>query len=118
MLYSADLASFFFNCAQKQLFLGGPCRNITAMCRNIAFFWLRAEIFLSRSQAFLGTHAGPFLAVCRNIEFPEEIFTYGALLPEALKPSIPPGSISAFIPLLLGVYDDINAVFTDRGGGG
>jgi len=68
LLNIADVVRSFFNCAQKT-FWGSPCRNITTMCRNIAFFRLRAEISLSRNQASLGTRAGPFLGMCRNIVF-------------------------------------------------
>jgi len=68
LLNIADVVRSFFNCAQKT-FWGNPCRNITTMCRNIAFFRLRAEISLSRNQASLGTRAGPFLGMCRNIVF-------------------------------------------------
>ena len=50
----ADLASFLFNCARKNAFWGGSCRNIT-------FFGVRAEILLSRVIASLLSCAGPLL---------------------------------------------------------
>ena len=74
LLYIADEVRCFFNCAQKT-FWGSPCRNITTMCRNIAFlgfvqkyycpgtkpswepvqghFWARAEILVSRRNIHL-----------------------------------------------------------------
>ena len=74
LLYIADVVRCFFNCAQKT-FWGSPCRNITTMCRNIAFlgfvqkyycpgtkpswepvqghFWARAEILVSRRNIHL-----------------------------------------------------------------
>ena len=45
---------------KKRIFLG-PCRNISTMCRKIAFFWVRAEILLSRDKVSLDSRAGPFL---------------------------------------------------------
>ena len=54
MWYSADLASFLFKCAWKTLVFGVPCRNITTMCRNIAFIEVRAEILLTWDQGVPG----------------------------------------------------------------
>ena len=55
-------------CIENAFFLG-PCRNITTMCRKSAFFWVRAEILLSRDKVSLESFAGPFLG------FFGEIFT-------------------------------------------
>ena len=55
--------------------MGGPCRNITALCRKIAFFGLRAEILLARSQGLLDSRAGPFLGSVKKYWFFGEIFT-------------------------------------------
>ena len=51
MLYSADLASFLFNCA---------------------FFGVRAEILLSRNQGVLDSRAGPFLGYVQIYSFLEK----------------------------------------------
>jgi len=53
-------------CIKKNTFLGGPCRNITTMCRKIAFFWVRAEILLSRDKVSLDSCAGPFLGFVKK----------------------------------------------------
>jgi len=45
------------------------------MCRKIAFFGLRAEILLARSQGLLDSRAGPFLGSVKKYWFFGEIFT-------------------------------------------
>ena len=70
-------SEFLFNCAENLGFWGGPCRNITALCRKIAFFGLRAEILLARSQGLLDSRAGPFLGSVKKYWFFGEIFTSG-----------------------------------------
>ena len=52
-------------CIENAFFLG-LCRNITTMCRKIAFFWVRAEILLSRDKVSLDSRAGPFLGFVNN----------------------------------------------------
>jgi len=47
------------------------------MCRKIAFFGLRAEILLARSQGLLDSRADPFLGSVKKYWFFGEIFTSG-----------------------------------------
>ena len=53
MWYSADF-EFLIQLCIKNAFFGVPCRNITTMCRNIAFFEVRAEILLTWDQGVPG----------------------------------------------------------------
>ena len=78
-------SEFLIQLCIKSRFLGGPCRNITAMCRKIAFFGLRAEILLARSQGLLDSRAGPFLGSVKKYWFFGEIFTSGAISTRAGK---------------------------------
>ena len=48
----------------------GP--DITNMCRNIAFFEVRAEILLSWNQGGLDSRAGPFLGYVQIYSFWEK----------------------------------------------
>ena len=57
--FHADLASFLFNCARKNAFLVGLCRNTT-------FFGVCAEILLSRDIEPPKSCAGPFLGVVQK----------------------------------------------------
>jgi len=50
LLNIADVERSFFNCAQKT-FWGNPCRNITTMCRNIAFLGLRVLPSFTRRRS-------------------------------------------------------------------
>ena len=45
-----------------------PCRNITTMCRKIAYFWVRAEILLSRDKCPWNLMQGHFWGSWRNID--------------------------------------------------
>ena len=54
------------------------------MCRKIAFFWVRAEILLSRDKVSLDSHAGPFLGFVNKYWFLEK---YTPLPAPALSPS-------------------------------
>ena len=56
----------------RKIAFGGPCRNITTMCRKIAFFWIRAEILLSRDKVSLDSCAGPFLGFVNKYRFLEK----------------------------------------------
>ena len=58
-------------CIKNASFLG-PCRNITTMCRKIAFFGVRAEILLSSNQGGLDSRAGPFLGYVQIYSFLEK----------------------------------------------
>ena len=42
------------------------------MCRKIAFFWVRAEILLSRDKVSLDSRAGPFLGFVNRYGFLEK----------------------------------------------
>ena len=53
----------------------GPSRNITTMCRKIAFLGVHAEILLSRNKVFLESRAGLFLGSVKKYKFFVEIFT-------------------------------------------
>ena len=75
MLYSADLASFLFNCARKNAFGGGLFRNTT-------FFGVHAEILLSRVIAPRESFAGP-LGVVQKYYFLEK---YSPLPPTFTTP--------------------------------
>ena len=58
-------------CIKKRFYLG-PSRNITTVCRKIAFFGVRAEILLSRNQGGLDSRAGPFLGYVQIYKFLEK----------------------------------------------
>ena len=91
MLYSADLATFLFDCAiiaqsnkkvtmciEKNIFFGVRA----TMCRKIAFFVLCTEILLSRhkgvsTRVCLDSRAGPFLGSVKKYWFFVKIFTSG-----------------------------------------
>ena len=65
-------SEFLIQLCIKNAFSLGPCRNITTMCRKIAFFWVRAEILLSRDKVSLESHAGPFLGFVKKYWFLEK----------------------------------------------
>ena len=65
-------SEFLIQLCIKNAFFGVPCRNITTMCRNIAFFGVRAEILLSRNQGGLDSRAGPFLGYVQIYSFLEK----------------------------------------------
>ena len=58
-------------CIEKR-FSFGLSRNITTVCRKIAFFGVRAEILLSRNQGGLDSRAGPFLGYVQIYSFLEK----------------------------------------------
>ena len=62
-----------------------PCRNITTMCRKIAFFVVHAEILLSRDKVSLESRAGPFLGVRAEIFIFGEIFTSALIMSKILS---------------------------------
>ena len=47
-------SEFLIQLCIKNAFFGVPCRNITTMCRNIAFIEVRAEILLTWDQGVPG----------------------------------------------------------------
>ena len=47
-------SEFLIQVCMKNAFFGVPCRNITTMCRNIAFIDVRAEIILTWDQGVPG----------------------------------------------------------------
>ena len=47
-------SEFLIQVCMKNAFFGVPCRNITTMCRNIAFIEVRAEILLTWDQGVPG----------------------------------------------------------------
>ena len=47
-------SEFLIQLCTKNAFSLGPCRNITTMCRKIAFFGVRAEILLAWDQGVPG----------------------------------------------------------------
>ena len=47
-------SEFLIQVCMKNAFFGVPCRNITTMCRNIAFIEFRAEILLTWDQGVPG----------------------------------------------------------------
>ena len=64
-------------CIENAFFLG-PCRYIKTMCRKIAFFWVRAEILLSRDKVSLESRAGPFLGFVKKYWFFEKYSPLGS----------------------------------------
>ena len=65
-------SEFLIQMCIKNAFIAVPCRNITTMRRNIAFFGVRAEILLSRNQGRLDSRAGPFLGYVQIYSFLEK----------------------------------------------
>ena len=65
-------SEFLVQLCIKKRFSLGPSRNITTLCRKIAFFGVRAEILLSRNQGVLDSRAGPFLGYVQIYSFLEK----------------------------------------------
>ena len=74
-------SEFLVQLCIKRFYLG-PSRNITTVCRKIAFFGVRAEILLSRNQGGLDSRAGPFLGYVQIYSFLEK---YSPLLSSSLN---------------------------------
>ena len=80
-------SEFLIQMCIKNAFIAVPCRNITTMRRNIAFFGVCAEILLSRNQGRLDSRAGPFLGYVQIYSFLEKYSPLGGggcLVSEAL----------------------------------
>ena len=75
-------SEFLVQMCIKNAFIAVPCRNITTMRRNIAFFGVRAEILLSRNQGRLDSRAGPFLGYVQIYSFLEK---YSPLIEDAVN---------------------------------
>ena len=60
-------SEFLIQLCIKNTFFGVPCRNITTMCRNIAFFGVRAEILLTWDQGVPGFSCRAIFGVCEEI---------------------------------------------------
>ena len=54
-------SKFLIQLCIKKMFFGGPCRNITTMCRKIAFYRIHAETLPTRDQGFRESCAGRVL---------------------------------------------------------
>ena len=80
-------SEFLIQLCIKNAFFGVPCRNITTMCRNIAFFGVRAEILLSRNQGGLDSRAGPFLGYVQIYSFLEKYSPLSPSTPTRSPPS-------------------------------
>ena len=65
-------SEFLVQMCIKNAFIAVPCRNITTMCRNIAFFGVRAEILRSRNQGVLDSRAVPYLGYVQIYSFLEK----------------------------------------------
>ena len=63
-------SEFLIQVCMKNAFFGVPCRNITTMCRNIAFIEFRAEILLTWDQGVPGFSCRAIFGV------PEEILIF------------------------------------------
>ena len=60
----------------KNAFFGVPCRNITTMCRNIAFIEVRAEILLTWDQGVPGFSFRAIFGVREEILLCAEILPF------------------------------------------
>jgi len=82
----------------KNAFFGVPCRNITTMCRNIAFFGVRAEILLSRNQGRLDSRAGPFLGYVQIYSFLDKYSPLSEMAYNARQDKCEENNILSLVP--------------------
>ena len=77
-------SEFLIQVCMKNAFFGVPCRNITTMCRNIAFIEVRAEILLTWDQGVPGFSFRAIFGVREEILIFGEIFTSALTQPNTV----------------------------------